>query len=88
MPAKNKKGAGVAWVIGALGLGAIALGHGPEAADDEEVVEELHRTVTRAAQRLIDEGLRARSSADESGVLDRRTTPDAEPGIVERRRSG
>ena len=66
----------------------IELGHGPEAADDEEVVEALHDTVTRAAQRLIDDGLRARAQAEEKGVLDTGATPDAEPAIVERRRSG
>ena len=43
----------------------IELGHGPEAADDEDIVGELHRRVTQTTQRLIDEGLRARTTASE-----------------------
>jgi hypothetical protein len=43
----------------------IELGHGPEAADDEDIVDELHHRVTRTTQRLIDEGLRARAAANE-----------------------
>ena len=38
----------------------IHLPHGPEAAEDPEIVATLHREVTEATQRLIDEGLDAR----------------------------
>jgi 1-acyl-sn-glycerol-3-phosphate acyltransferase len=38
----------------------IHLGHGPEAAENEHVVAQLHRQVTEATQSLIDQGLRAR----------------------------
>jgi len=37
--------------------------HGPEAAEDPEIVATLHREVTETTQRLIDEGLSARKQA-------------------------
>jgi len=44
----------------------IHLPHGPEAADDPEIVASLRRQVTETTQRLIDEGLeqRARAATD------------------------
>ena len=39
----------------------INLEHGPEAAEDEDIVAELHQHVTEATQTLIDRGLRART---------------------------
>ncbi|MGB5265751.1 MAG: lysophospholipid acyltransferase family protein [Polyangiales bacterium] len=42
----------------------IHLPHGPEAADDPEIVASLHRQVTETTQRLIDGGLERRSRAD------------------------
>jgi len=44
----------------------IRLPHGPEAADDPELVAKLHREVTDVTQALIDRGLRARESANAS----------------------
>ncbi len=40
----------------------IHLPHGPEAADDPAIVAKLHREVTEATQKLIDEGLAARQA--------------------------
>jgi hypothetical protein len=37
--------------------------HGPEAAEDPEIVATLHREVTETTQRLIDEGLGVREQA-------------------------
>lgn len=48
----------------------IYLPHGPEAADDEDIVNELHAKVTTATQALIDEGLRARADADADADAD------------------
>jgi 1-acyl-sn-glycerol-3-phosphate acyltransferase len=42
----------------------IHLPYGPEAADDDEIVETLREQVTERTQALIDEGLRERASAD------------------------
>ncbi len=42
----------------------IHLPHGPEAADDEELVAKLHRQVTKTAQRLIYRGLDEREAAN------------------------
>ncbi len=44
----------------------IELGHGPEAAADQDIVAELHERVTKAAQALIDRGLKQREAADTS----------------------
>ena len=41
----------------------IELPHGPEAADDADIVAKLHRQVTETTQRLIDRGLAARKAA-------------------------
>ena len=46
----------------------IHLGHGPEAAEDEEIVAKLHQQVTEATQRLIDRGLRSRSANAGAGA--------------------
>jgi 1-acyl-sn-glycerol-3-phosphate acyltransferase len=44
----------------------IYLPYGPEAADDEAIVDELHRKVTETTQALLDEGLRAREERNTS----------------------
>ena len=41
----------------------IRFSHGPEAADDPEIVAALHRQVTDTTQALIDAGLQARDGA-------------------------
>jgi len=48
----------------------IHLGHGPEAATNDDLVAELHQQVTEATQALIDRGLRERegTDADDAGL--------------------
>jgi 1-acyl-sn-glycerol-3-phosphate acyltransferase len=55
----------------------IELHHGPEAAEDEELVAEIHQQVTEATQNLIDSGLRARSGADAGTGTDADAGTDA-----------
>lgn len=43
----------------------VYLPYGPEAADDEEIVAELHRDVTHTTQALIDRGLREREKRND-----------------------
>lgn len=66
----------------------IYLGHGPETAEDEEIVAKLHQQVTEATQRLIDRGLRSRSpnagDADENAPLAGRAPHEPERGPVHR----
>jgi 1-acyl-sn-glycerol-3-phosphate acyltransferase len=46
----------------------IHLPHGPEAAEDPEIVATLHREVTETTQRLIDEGLEARKQLGATSI--------------------
>ena len=61
----------------------IELRHGPDAAEDEEVVAEIHQQVTEATQNLIDRGLRARSGADPA--TDTGADPATDAGTASRR---
>jgi 1-acyl-sn-glycerol-3-phosphate acyltransferase len=47
----------------------IHLGHGPEAATNDDLVAELHQQVTEATQALIDRGLREREGTDADAGL-------------------
>jgi 1-acyl-sn-glycerol-3-phosphate acyltransferase len=61
------------YIVGA----PIDLEHGPEAADDPEVVARLHRRVTDATQALIDEGRRARLQSESSAQPEPSAVPSA-----------
>jgi 1-acyl-sn-glycerol-3-phosphate acyltransferase len=56
----------------------IELRHGPDAAEDEEVVAEIHQQVTEATQNLIDRALRARAGADADAGAGAGTDADAD----------
>jgi hypothetical protein len=58
----------------------IHLPHGPEAADDFNIVAELHREVTETTQRLIDRGLEERRIADTGAGADTDTDTDTDTG--------
>jgi len=53
----------------------IHLPYGPEAADDEEIVAQLHKQITETTQQLIYQGLDARDAATGAG-----TDPDTHTG--------
>ena len=64
----------------------IHLPHGPEAADDPELVADLHRRVTEATQQLIYAGLDEREKAAASDTdTDTDTDTDADADAVSRR---
>jgi 1-acyl-sn-glycerol-3-phosphate acyltransferase len=58
----------------------IYLPHGPEAADNPEIVAELHRQVTEATQQLIDRGLEERKIASADAGTDTDTDTDTDTG--------
>jgi 1-acyl-sn-glycerol-3-phosphate acyltransferase len=64
----------------------IYLDHGPEAAEDEEIVAELHQQVTEATQSLIDRGLSARGDVgtDADADLPGGAPHEPERGAVQR----
>jgi hypothetical protein len=64
----------------------IHLDHGPEAAEDEEIVAELHQQVTEATQSLIDRGLSARGDVgtDADADLPGGAPHEPERGAVQR----
>ena len=65
----------------------IHLGYGPEAADDEEIVAELHRQVTETTQQLIHQGLEERAKAGADTGTGTGTGTDTVAGTVSRSRT-
>jgi 1-acyl-sn-glycerol-3-phosphate acyltransferase len=59
----------------------IHLPYGPEAANDEEIVAQLHQQVTETTQQLIYQGLDARDTGTGTGT-DADTVADADAGTV------